>query len=272
MNIDSLSEKNIGIFGAGHLGRAIALRLMQAGVPSHRLSLCHSGSADTKHEVEKVGLAHLLSEPSEVVKRSDVLLYLVRPQHYTAISAYQCANDQLFVSFLAGVSLESLAANVPIERRVRVMTSAPDTLLHGPAIAALFPADSSQAQALLALLGAQLFSLRKESDVHAFTALGPCLPIALTYWESLNRVVDVDELFEVAMRAELAEHFGQLLKWARAVQPRGLSTERLATYVAQATTPGGVTEAILIAIKQGDSFADALWRGIQRSRELSMTN
>jgi pyrroline-5-carboxylate reductase len=192
----------------------------------------------------------------------------VRPQHYKAIAQHRPARGLLFVSFLAGVSLNTIPVLVPLAQRMRVMTSAPDTLLHGKAIAAIYPAGNAHVRAILQLLGAQILPLSEESQAHAFTVLGPCLPIALTFWESMGRTTDERELVDVAVRSGLPEYSG-LLKWAREIQPRGLAGAELEAFVAQATTPGGVTEAILVAMREGNSLAGALWRGIQRSHELN---
>lgn len=258
----------IGIFGAGHLGRAVASRLVLGGIGADDLTVCHGGSSTTLRELEKAGLAHLIKVPAEVVNRSKILLYLVRPQDYMAIAEYRLPRDVLFVSFLAGVPLERIPVQVPESQRVRVMTSAPDTLIHGKAIAAVYPATDREVRAMLGLIGARIFPLRQQSGIHAFTALGPCLPIALTLWEDLGLGVEERQILDVAERSGLPDYVA-ILKWAREVQPRGLTGKELDLFINQATTPGGVTEAILLAMRQGKSLSDSLCCGIQRSIELS---
>src|SRR5262245_51245009 len=157
----TLRGVRIGVFGAGHLGRAVASRLVLAGMGVGDLAICHGGSSATHRELQKAGIAHLIEEPSEVVSRSKILLYLVRPQSYTAIAKHPMAPDALFVSFLAGVPLERIPAHVPESRRARVMTSSPDTLMSGKAIAAIYPPTNIDVRALLETIGAWVFSLRR---------------------------------------------------------------------------------------------------------------
>ncbi len=193
---------------------------------------------------------------------------MVRPQAVAAIAGRALRADALCLSFLAGVTRETLPVTLPLSRRLRVMPCAPDAILAGQGIAALHPADNPVALALLALLRLRVFPLAREGDLHAFSALGPCLPIALTYWESLGRTAGDAELLELAAREGLAD-YAPLLAWARRVQPRGLTAEQRAHYVTQASTPGGVTEAILRAIDAGEPFPAALKRGVERSRALA---
>jgi pyrroline-5-carboxylate reductase len=149
------------------------------------------------------------------------------------------------------------------------MTSAPDTLRKRNGIAALYPTDNLLTQEILGSLGLRVVPLRQESDIHAFTALGPCLPIVLTYCESIGYKIDDSELLETARKFDLPDYY-PILQWAHGVRPRQLTGEEQRCYLVQATTPGGVTDAILSAMRTGMSLSAALERGIERSRELAV--
>ena len=263
-----LEFSTLGIFGAGHLGRAIACGLLDAGFPRHMLTVCHRGSADTYRKLVESGLAETIADCNELIRRSKIVLYVVRPQDYRSLADYTMRADSLLVSFLAGVSLRRIPVLIDESQLVRVMTSAPDTLRQKNGIAAIYPADNVVAREIMAALKLRVFALKHEEDIHAFTALGPCLPIALTYWESMGYGVDEAELLDTAARFDLPE-YSQVLQWARTVQPRNLSTEERSHYIAQAATPGGVTEAILGEMQAGQRLAVALVCGIHRSRELA---
>jgi pyrroline-5-carboxylate reductase len=265
-----LGDSNIGLFGAGRLGRAIAQGLLEAGLPRRNLVICHRGSEETNRELLSAGLVDLVSSREQVVRRSRILLYLVRPQNYQAIRNFDLREDSLFISFLAGIHLDRLPINVPDSRRIRVMTSAPDTLRRRNGIAALYPADNLLTRETLEALGLRCVPLQQESDIHAFTALGPCLPIVLTYWESVGRDIDDRELLETAEEFGLPD-YQPILRWVHSVRPRRLSPKEIDRYLAQAATPGGVTDAILLAMKDGLNLPAALERGIERSRELAAT-
>ncbi len=258
----------IGLFGAGHLARSLASRFILNGVDEGRLSICHRGSPATSVALRDAGLSHLVREPAEVVKRSQMLLYTVRPQDYAAIAEYTTSPDALFVSFLAGVPLNRIPVAAPGGQRIRVMPSAPDTLMGGNAIAAVYPASNVYAHALLKLMGARIYPVHEESQLHAFTVLGPCLPVALTLWESMGRTVEDGEILAIATSFGLPDPAG-ILKWARAARPPISLDSQLDRYLSQAATKGGVTEGILDAMRAGASLPDSLRSGIKRSIELS---
>jgi pyrroline-5-carboxylate reductase len=263
-----LGESAIGLFGAGYLGRAIAKGLLEAGFPRQNLVICHRDSEETNLELDIAGLADLVVSREQVIHQSRIILYLVRPQNYQAIRDFDLRSDCLFISFLVGISLNSLPVCVPDALRVRVITSAPDTLHHRNGIAGLYPADSPLAREMLDSLGLRVVPLGRESDIHAFTALGPCLPIVLTYWESAGCSINDDELLETAKKFDLPD-YQPILQWAHRVRPRQFSPGEIDRYLTQAATPGGVIDAILAAMRAGMSLSDALQRGVRRSQELA---
>jgi pyrroline-5-carboxylate reductase len=263
-----LGDSTIGLFGAGHLGRAIAKGFLDAGLPPQNIAICHRGSQQTDLKLAAAGLAARVAPRNEVTRQSRILLYLVRPQDRQAIGDCQVREDALFVSFMAGVPLAAIPVGLPESQRVRVMTSAPDTLRKRNGIAALFPADSPLAEEILVSLGLRVIGLQRESDIHSFTALGPCLPIALAHCEGIGKAISPAEILQTADEFALPD-YAPILHWALATRPTGLAGESLQQYVAQAATPGGVTEAIINAIDEGATLPRALARGIRRSQELA---
>lgn len=264
-----LQGRPIGLFGAGHLGRAIALALLRAGLPQRQLLICHRGTPETQAALTAEGLADCVLPTAELVQAAKVVFYLVRPQSYLAIQDYPLAPDALFVSFLAGIPLARIPVLLSEGRKIRVMTSAPDTWLGGDGIAALWPGEAPILPELLASLGMEPLVLASERAFHAFTALGPCLPIALTYCDGQGIPVDWKVLAALGAKYDLPG-YGAILAWARRTRRQGLSPKELQSYLAQAATPGGITEAILVGLEQQHlSLGDALERGIGRSLALA---
>jgi len=263
-----IGNSSLGLFGAGHLGRTVACGLLAAGFPREKLFLCHRGSAETARQLESAGLTDRVVPAAEVTGRSKILLCTVRPQDCAALADYTLLPDAILVSFMAGVFLERIPVRPATVRRVRVMTSAPDTIARKNGIAAVYPADDEIAREIVAALQLRVFPLTNEADIHAFTALGPCLPIALAYWESLGKSIDEDGLMDTAALFGLPS-YRRIIDWADAVRPRNLSASERDRYLAQAATPGGVTEAIVKAIAQGLPLPDALVRGVERSVALA---
>jgi len=219
-----LGTSTLGMVGAGHLAKAIALGLLEAGLPKHNLAICHRGSKETDRELSAAGLVERVVDKDIVTRGSRILLYLVRPQDVMAIQGADFRDDGIFISFLAGVPLKNLPVSIADTQRFRVMPSAPDTLRQRNGIAALYPADNPLVREILESLGLRVVALKQESDIHAFTALGPCLPIALTYWEGLGNKSDEAELLDAARKFGLPS-YDSILRWAHSVRPRGLSND-----------------------------------------------
>ena len=75
-----LKTERLGIFGAGHLGRTLALGLIAAGFPRTRMLLCHGKSSQTREILEELGLAERIVPGDELTRRSSIVLATLRPQ------------------------------------------------------------------------------------------------------------------------------------------------------------------------------------------------
>jgi pyrroline-5-carboxylate reductase len=262
-----VGESRIGVFGAGRVGRALALLLLEAGLPAERLALCHRGSPETRMKLAAIGLADRLSDPDVLLRESRLVLFTVRPQDFASIEEHPARGDAFLVSFLAGVPLARLPSGTGAGRRARILPSAPDTLLRRRGIAALFPAGNDVTTALLEALGTRVFPLEREEQIDAFGVLASCLPIALAHWERSGRVADERELVELAARYDLPD-YASILAWAHDIRESLRVDAARSHHLAEAATPGGVTEELLRSIDAGRSLPHALMRAIDRSREL----
>jgi pyrroline-5-carboxylate reductase len=258
----------LGVFGAGHLGGALAGGLLRANFPADRLLVCHGGSAETARRLEAEGLSERVKPAAELVRVSRIVLYCVRPQGRAAIGGLPLAADALLVSFLAGTPLAAIPVGAAPGRRVRVMPSNPETFAAGTAIAGTWPGGNPVVEELLRALQVELFPLQAEDDVHAFTALGVCLPIMFACARAFGTPYDDAGLAACAAGNGLRD-FGRILSWARGVEPRFATTAEQDAYLAKAATPGGVTEAMVVRLRAGGSLPTALEAGVRRSRELS---
>jgi len=264
--LEALGDGCLGIFGAGHLGRALALGLTAAGFPASRLLLCHRGSPATRSAIEAAGLSRCVVTNDELCRRCPIVLVTIRPQDLSALASCPLRDGSLLVSFMAGTPLVSLPVSSEIVR-VRVMPSAPYTITRKSGIAGVFPADHPVVREICTALGLATIGMDSEDVMHAFTSLGVCLPIALACWGSLGRQVDDATLVRLGVAHGLArcEH---IVSWAHAMEPRFASARELQDFLTAAATRGGVTEAIIQAMRDGSNLTEALEAGIRRSRGL----
>ena len=257
----------LGLFGVGHLGQTIAQGLLATGFPPDQLIVCHDGSDLMMQRMAEAGLTPHVVAPADLAARARILLYLIRPQDRQVLGVYTLRPDVLLLSFLAGVLLEDLPVDVPMERRVRLLPSAPATIRDRDGYCGLYPADHDIAEEIITSLGMRVAPMYSQDDFHAFTGLGMCLPTAMVHWEAQGKRVHKAPLLEAAARWRVAD-YDTLIEWAERVMPKDLSDEARAEYVAQGATPGGITEAIVQAIDAGSDLAEALEIGTRRSKAL----
>ncbi len=265
--LEFLDGAAVGIFGAGHLGQAVTSALLKAGLPREQLVLCHTGSAKTAAALTAAELGDRAVTPAELLAAAKIVLYLVRPQAANAIAGLPMRPGALLVSFLAGTGLARIPAAVAQNQRVRVMVSDPDTLAKQNGIAAMFP-ENALVQAMLQALGLSVLVLPSKDRFQAFTAMGPCLPMAAAWCLGHDRPIDHDGLLALGERYGFSD-YPEMIAWALEICPKGLAREELNEYLNQAATPGGVTEAVLNGLRDGDAIAAALERGIRRCEELA---
>ncbi len=259
----------IGIVGSGHLGIALAQGLIAAGLPRANLLLGNRHSSASQARLEKAGLGDRYAANQRIVDESQLILLTVRPQDYRALSGLALKPGTVLVSFIAGLPVERIKSLFqPPPQVIRVMVSAPDTIAGACAIGARYGADSGLVDALLRQLGIELIKLPSEAEFDAFTVYGPCLPIVLTYCESLAVSVSQEAIASGATACNLPA-WGKVIAWANAVRPRGLDDRARREYLHSATTPGGVTEALLEAVGEGLALSDCFRAGIARSQRLA---
>ena len=263
--LDFIGTAPLGIFGAGHLGRAIALALLEAGWPRAQLLVCHSGSPATAAALTEAGLGDCVVSPERLAAEAKLVFYVVRPQSVDAISGLTMRSDALLVSFLAGVELAHIPAAATA--RLRAMISDPATLAKKNGIAALYP-HNEPVERLLQALGLHVSLLPAEESSAAFTALGTCLPMAAAWCFGHKVGIDRASLYAAGRRHDLAG-YPDIVDWALEICPQGVSRAELDTYLTHAATPGGITEAVLKGLAEGEGIAAALERGITRCEELA---
>lgn len=263
----ALAGSCLGIIGAGRLGRALAAGLASAGFDASQLLICHRGSPETRSALVELGLSSRVVGIDELARRSRILFVALRPQERKALEACPVQNRSLVVSFMAGIPLSRLPTFGAGVERARIMPSAPDTIARRMGIAGVFPAASPVVAEICAALGLAAVPLSDEEDFHAFTALGPCLPIALALWRSLGRSVDEAALLRLAESHALGG-YGRILAWALNLPMVADGPGSLEDLLLSAATKGGVTSAILEAIRAGRDLVDALEEGMRRSRAL----
>ncbi len=117
-------EQNIGFIGAGEMARALARGLlMQNLIRPDRLLVSDPNSSAVQRFAESVHGCRVLESNRALADAANTVICAVKPQHL--VSAMEDIRgrvaDKLFVSVVAGVTMERIAALIQSKRLVRVM-------------------------------------------------------------------------------------------------------------------------------------------------------
>ncbi|KVK75468.1 pyrroline-5-carboxylate reductase family protein [Burkholderia sp. MSMB1498] len=265
---DGMTSQGIGIVGAGHLGVALASRLIDIGFDRGNVWLGHRGSQKSHATSAAAGVEDRLVDVNAVMKNCDVIFYTVRPIDYRMISDYELREGQTVISFLAGVSLSRLsdAARGP-GLIARAIISAPDTISSGQALGATCGDASESARKVLKSVVANTLNVRSENQVEPVTVLGTCLPFILMYCEFMRVAVSDRDILKCAGDYGLDEWAG-VIDWARRVRPRGLNPGEIENYVSRCATPGGIAEKIINSLRLHRDFARTVREGIEHAQTM----
>lgn len=253
-------EPVIGIIGAGHLGRALALLFQRTGIPEDDILISHAGTPTTLDAIRQAGLEGNLAGNPEICRRASILFIAVRPQSAGSLSGLPFPRDGQVISCMAGIPSDLISRRwgVPV---TRMMPSGPDTLLAGKGVAAVFP-DNPRIVQLLELAGIRVVPLQDEEEMHVFTA-GVCLPAAILAAPSGDPEPGIEET------CRAFPLIAELRPWAFSVLPRLPSSREREAWIAAMSTKGGITETIVQAIRAGRPFPEAFRAGVARCRAIS---
>ncbi|MEX6503621.1 pyrroline-5-carboxylate reductase family protein [Pseudomonas zhanjiangensis] len=116
------TELTVGIIGGGGwLGRSIGAAMLEKGVlaPASLILSSRSGRVEGFDAWPQV---QLTTDNRELAQRADIIVLSVRPEQFAAVEID--AADKLVISFMAGVSLDTLVARTGSRRVIRAMPNA----------------------------------------------------------------------------------------------------------------------------------------------------
>lgn len=256
-----LNELKVGIVGCGHLGQAIAQSLIAHGLNKESLLISYRGNPLTYQKLEANGLASCLTDNETLFKEAGIILIITRPQDVSELGGVAVSDKSIIVSCMAGVPIDVLNGIFKTEV-YRMMFSGPDTISIEKGVAAAHP-QNDLLEMLTHMLKLRYIRIGAEKDLDVFTA-GVCLPAAIL---KLNNQDACSSAIE-----KIGSYFpllAELYAWAASSLPDLKTGAEKDMYIERMCTKGGITEAIINSIQEGESLDAALIRGIDRSKEIS---
>jgi len=270
-----LADKKLAVLGAGMMGSALALGLVQAGaMPAAQITLFDTHLAKARAVADTLGAGASAADTArEAVAHADLVLLAVKPPIVPDLLAFispVLTPRHLVISIAAGIRLAKMEALIPADvPLVRTMPNTP--CLVGTGATALCrgthatEAHLALAQALFASVGVSVEV--EERLLDAVTGLSGSGP-AYVY-------LMIEALADGGVQAGLTRATARLLAAQTvmgAAQMVLASDQHPAQLKDNVTTPGGTTIAALAVLERAGfrtALMDAIEAAATRSKELS---
>ena len=174
----------LGFVGTGTLAEAVIRGLQQTEASSHRFLLSPRSEEKSKGLAAAYSNTTRAESNADVVCNSDIVMLGVLPKQIALLGELPFREDQIIVSFLAGVSVELVRAAVrPATRVVRMIPLPCIEYRKGPIL--MTPADAS-VEALFGPLG-ELVVTKEESELDIISIASGMMS---AHFQMQNVVVD----------------------------------------------------------------------------------
>lgn len=256
---NKLFENKIGIIGAGNIGLSLISKLLEKGYPEDKIKLTYRGSIFTFEKLYDNNLVDMISDNSRIVDESDIIILSVPPQSFKQIGNFNISDDKLVISFMAGVSIDDIEKQTGSSNVVRIIPTGPDTIIDSTCIAGAYPSNTL-AEELFKLLDMDYYIVSCEDDMDLMVLAG-CLPAVYCKVDA-DEPENIDAIEKIA--GECTE-FIELSQKAKNLVP----TDNKDEFIEKFSTPGGITEAIIRSLDEGNNLYDSLLKGLERNKEVS---
>ncbi len=258
MEDEQFLENKIGIIGAGNMGRAIILKLLEKGYPYDNIELTYNGSIFTFSELYDNNLVDMISSNASIVENSSIIVLAVPPQLFSRMGEFHIEDDTLIVSIMAGISIDEIKQQTGSSNVVKIIPTGPDTIKNSQAIAGAYPSNTV-ANELFDLLDIDYYLLDNEDQMEYISIAG-CLPAVFC------KVDYSSEENQEAIR-EFAGDFTDFIEIAQKTS-KLVPSENKDEFIKSFSTPGGITEAIIRSLDNGNCLLDSLNAGLERLHEI----
>jgi pyrroline-5-carboxylate reductase len=245
------------ILGGGNMGLTYAQSFLRSRIvtPENMMVLCRSYEKANKLASHHEG--QFFSDPRLCVKEADLLILAVKPQD-SGVLFSQIADlvqpGQVFLSIMAGVRMESIAAALGVQKIIRAMPNLPAQI--GAGVTAFTSTDPVtrlelvMVQNLLSTTGKTLY-VERENMLDATTAISGSGPAYVYFF--MNAMMDA------AKEMGFSDSEAELLvsqTFTGAVDLYNKNNLSCIEWIAKVASKGGTTEAALKVFRETTLHAD----------------
>ena len=262
------------VIGGGNMGKTYARSLLRAHLvqPDDLMILERSEEQAERLRSEKIG--RVFADPADCLSKADLIILAVKPQDSATLFARlrpQADPQQVYLSIMAGVTIESIQQGLGVEKVIRAMPNLPAQIGLGmtsyTASDAVTRIELVLVQNLLNTTGKAIY-VDTEYAIDATTAISGSGPAYVLYF--------MQAMIEVAEEMGFSESEAELLvaqTFRGAVELQMKNELTCADWIQRVSSKGGTTEAAMNTFRATSVYEDiksgaraALGRAVELGR------
>ncbi|HKL36933.1 MAG TPA: pyrroline-5-carboxylate reductase [Salegentibacter sp.] len=260
------------VIGAGNMGLTYAEGMAKSSLLNHRNLMIFDKSADVITTLSKVDHFDVYDDIEECLPEADIVFLAVKPYHCDSLfeEIRPLVNDeQIFVSLMAGITIDKIQAGLDIKKVVRSMPNLPAQV--GKGVTSFTEADEVSRVELLMVrnlldtTGASIH-VQTENFIDASTGISGSGPAYVFYF--------MNSMLEAALKMGFSKNDSKVLvsqTFEGAVKLFNESDLSPSTWMERVASKGGTTRAALDSMDDNnveELIKDAAYAAFDRAVEL----
>lgn len=245
------------LIGAGNMGQTFAQSFLRSHITSRDNLFILAKNGEQAARLTEMNLGRVFTDPSECLPLADLIIIGVKPQDSTTLFERIrpfVDGQQLFLSIMAGVRIERIAAATGAAKIVRAMPNLPAQIGLGMTVLtsseAVTRIELAMVQNLLSTTGKTLY-VEKEAAIDASTAISGSGPAYVFFF--------MDALMQAAREMGFSTSEAELLvaqTFTGAVDLFNKNNLSCTEWISKVASKGGTTEAALGSFYRAGVYAE----------------
>ncbi|MCR9286310.1 pyrroline-5-carboxylate reductase [Saprospiraceae bacterium] len=260
------------IVGGGNMGMTYAQSFLRSHITSKEDMMILEKSPEKAEELGRKDIGTIYSHPESCIPKADLVIFAVKPQDSPTLFEIirpHIDPQQVFVSIMAGVKIETISGALGVEKIIRAMPNLPAQI--GMGMTAFTSSDAVtrielvMVQNLINTTGKSIY-VEKETAIDAATAISGSGPAYVFYF--------MDSMMKAAKNMGFSTSESELLvsqTFKGAVDLFNKTEFSCEEWIQKVCSKGGTTEAAMKAYSGNDlqeGIVEGAEAALQRAIEL----
>lgn len=260
------------VMGAGNMGLTYAEGMVKSPYLNRRNIMIYDISKEKTQELSKISHFDVFTKIEDCVPKSDVIFLAVKPYHseelFSSIKEY-ANNDQLIVSLMAGITIESIQEGLGIKKVIRTMPNLPAKV--GKGVTSFTESKEVTRVELLMIRNlldttGEAIHVDNENFINASTGISGSGPAYVFYF--------MQSMLEAALKMGFSENDSKVLvsqTFEGAVALFNESSLSPESWMKRVASKGGTTQAALDSMEDNnvkELIKEAAYAAFNRATEL----